>query len=125
MTYKIKPKSTFHLGDVATSNSSIYFDFNPPVITNSVNTSISPLSTTTTVQDLFRISPNPAQEFIYINNPQNLPVAYQIISANGQILLKGTANNSEKIDTSALSDGFYLVDLKTHQGKVTQKLIKN
>lgn len=125
MTYKIKPKDTFHLGDVATSNSAIYFDFNPPVVTNSVNTSISPLSTATAFENLFTVSPNPAHQFIHINNPQNLNFQYEIISTNGQTLLMGSADNSEKIDINTLSDGFYLVQIKSPEGVTNYKLIKN
>lgn len=125
MTYRIKPKSNFSVGDVASSSSDIYFDFNPAVMTNSVHTSISPLSTTTAMKDYFSVLPNPAQQFIVINNKENLTTEYQILSTNGQTLLSGFTNTSEKIDLSNLSKGFYLISLKTHQGTVTQKLIKN
>ncbi len=125
MTYRIKPKNNFTLGDVATSSSDIYFDFNPAVITNSVNTSILPLSTTTHIQELFSIAPNPAHQFISLNNYQNLQTQYQILSANGQTLISGATNGSEKIDIGMLSEGFYLIQLKTSQGNATYKMVKN
>lgn len=41
LSYRIKPKSTLVLGDSIRNNASIYFDFNPPVITNTQITVVS------------------------------------------------------------------------------------
>lgn len=124
LVYRIKPKSSFALGDVATSGSSIYFDFNLPILTNEVNTSIAPLATSGFVKDQFWVYPNPASHFITIENKNNLESAYEILSANGQSLIIGPLEN-KNIDISALSKGFYFITIETPQGKATYKFIKN
>src|SRR5699024_12443187 len=40
IAYKIKPKATVQIGDIISGNASIYFDYNPPVITNTVFTEV-------------------------------------------------------------------------------------
>lgn len=40
ITYKIKPKSNVVLGDVISGDASIFFDFNAPIITNTVTTTV-------------------------------------------------------------------------------------
>src|SRR5690606_18807090 len=40
VAYKIKPKSDVQVGDIISGDAAIYFDFNPPIITNMVLTEI-------------------------------------------------------------------------------------
>ncbi|WP_273567185.1 DUF7619 domain-containing protein [Maribacter halichondriae] len=40
VAFKIKPKSDIVIGDIINGTASIYFDFNPPIITNTVSTEI-------------------------------------------------------------------------------------
>src|SRR5690554_2905540 len=40
VAYKIKPKSDVQVGDVITGDAAIYFDFNAPIITNVVSTTV-------------------------------------------------------------------------------------
>ena len=38
ITFKIKPKPGYAVGDIIPNNASIYFDFNPAIITNTFQT---------------------------------------------------------------------------------------
>jgi len=125
LAYRIKPKNTFAIGDAATSLSAIYFDFNPPVLTNEVSTSIAPLTTSRFMKDQFTVYPNPAKNFITIENKANLTSQFEIISCNGQSLMKSQIESSKAIDISRLSNGFYLLTLQTSEGSATYKFIKN
>ncbi|WP_196888423.1 BspA family leucine-rich repeat surface protein, partial [Aureivirga sp. CE67] len=40
IAYKIKPKSDIEIGDIMSGDASIYFDFNLPIITNTVSTEV-------------------------------------------------------------------------------------
>ena len=40
ITYSIKPKLPVGIGDVITNTAAIYFDYNPPIITNTTSTEI-------------------------------------------------------------------------------------
>jgi uncharacterized repeat protein (TIGR01451 family) len=44
VSYRIKPKSTLVIGDVVRNTASIYFDFNPPVQTNTTQTIVRPIA---------------------------------------------------------------------------------
>ncbi|PKP16752.1 MAG: hypothetical protein CVU07_05885, partial [Bacteroidetes bacterium HGW-Bacteroidetes-23] len=67
MLYKIKLKNNFSIGDIASSSSDIYFDFNPPIITNTVTTQFAPLSITENFRNNFKIIPNPASSIVTIS----------------------------------------------------------
>ncbi|AQS93049.1 hypothetical protein BXQ17_02705 [Polaribacter sp. BM10] len=46
--FKIKPKSSFSINDIAENTSYIYFDYNAPIITNTASTQLTRIATLTT-----------------------------------------------------------------------------
>lgn len=122
--YKIKPKSTFAIGDVASSSSAIYFDYNPPILTNTVTTQIAALATAGFGKNNFQIYPNPAKNYFSIETNVTETSTYEVVDINGKTLLTGTVTNKKRIDTSALRSGFYLVTIKSKKATQTYKLIK-
>lgn len=125
LVYKIKPKSGFSIGDIASSKSDIYFDYNLPIVTNTVTTQISVLSTSDFLKNNFSVYPNPAASYITIENKGSLDFEYEIFDVNAKQLIKGTNANSKQIDISSLQKGFYFILIKANQGKSVYKLIKN
>lgn len=72
--------------------------------------------------DKIIISPNPAENFVTISGNQELDSIF-VFDVNGK-LLKEIHEISKTIDVSDLSDGIYLLRLKTSDGKnFTKKLI--
>lgn len=59
--------------------------------------------------------PNPASEYIYLNNTAQQFHAYSITDSSGRIVLKG--NNVNKIDISALASGVYQLQTGNRAGK--------
>lgn len=125
MLYKIKLKNNFTLGDIASSSSDIYFDFNPPIITNTVTTQFAPLSTQDNFRNNFKIIPNPASSNVTISMENLVNSTYEIVSINGKKLTEGTVENFKPIDISYLNSGFYFITITTENSKSTYKLIKN
>ncbi len=123
--YKIKLKNNFAMGDVASSSSDIYFDFNPPIITNTVTTQFAPLSIGENNFNNFKISPNPATNSIMISMENVINAHYEIISVNGKKLTYGKVDHLKPIDISLLNSGFYFIIISTENNKMTYKLIKN
>lgn len=77
----------------------------------------------TSLADRFTIYPNPANDFIVINNP-NWIKNKTIYSITGQ-LVKKENNQNEKIDISDLQQGVYLLEIETNENqKVMKKIIK-
>ena len=125
MAYRIKPKTTIALGDVMTSSSAIYFDYNPPIYTNYASTQVTALATTNFIKSNFSVYPNPAANYIIIEAKTNVDAIYEIIDINGKSQLKGTTQSLQPINIANLQSGFYFITIKTEQGKAIYKLIKN
>lgn len=125
MAYRIKPKSTVTIGDIMTSGSAIYFDYNPPIQTNDATTEVTALATTDFIKSNFLVYPNPAANYIIIGAKTNIESSYQITDTNGKLLLSGVTQVSVPIDIRSLQSGFYFLTVKTTEGNATFKLIKN
>lgn len=122
--YKIKPKSTFAIGNIATSSADIYFDYNLPITTNSVTTQIAPLSNSEFDKANFSVFPNPANNYFVINSNLTESSSYELIDINGKILSYGTIENKKQVDISTLESGFYFLNIKTQNSKLAYKIVK-
>ncbi len=125
MSYRIKPKSNVVINDIMSSKSDIYFDYNAPIITNTVSTQVTALGTTDYIKTNFKVYPNPAANYLIIEANANMEAHYQIMDVNGKVLQSNSIESMKPIDISTLQSGFYLVNILTQQGKGTYKLIKN
>jgi hypothetical protein len=125
MAYRIKPKADIVVNDIMSSHSDIYFDFNPPVITNTVTTQLTSLSAQQFSKNNFVIYPNPASKYISIESSAGAEFEYRISDINGKILLNGTSQNGSEIDVSPLQNGFYFLSVNNQAGTSVQKFIKN
>jgi hypothetical protein len=78
--YRIRPKTSVALADRILNKASIYFDYNEPIVTNTVVSAVvAPVVTHTSlpVTSLLQVYPNPASD--------RVNVVYQGTLANGQI----------------------------------------
>jgi len=128
--YKIKPKPGYAIGDIIPSNASIYFDFNPAIITNTFNTEfVSQLGVTEFENAEFFFYPNPANDFITVavKNNQEQISNVTLYDISGKIVFSkrfSMGNVSETIDLSQLSKGMYLMEVTTKSNlKTIKKLI--
>lgn len=119
MAYKIKPKAGFTFGDVASSKSDIYFDYNPPIITNNVNTELSTLQTSNFSSETLNIYPNPASDRIYISDRSLQNADYQIADISGKIIAKGKFTG-EYIPVNQFEKGIYFLKISNRK---TAKII--
>jgi len=114
MAYKIKPKAGFTFGDVASSKSDIYFDFNPPIVTNDVNTQLSTLQTSNFSDETVSIYPNPASDRMYISDRFLQNAAYQIADISGKIISKGKISE-DYITVSQFESGIYFLKIENRK----------
>lgn len=126
IAYKIKPKTTVQLGDVFSGDARIYFDYNLPIITNTVSTTVvESLGVNEYEKDTVSIYPNPFNDIIYINSKNGVEVnTIKIIDMHGKVLIKSD-DGADKIKTDQLSSGIYLLSIKTSSGMFISKIIKN
>jgi uncharacterized repeat protein (TIGR01451 family) len=122
--FKIKPKSTLQVNSVIPNNAKIFFDYNYPIATNTVTTTVTALGTPTqTIASAITLYPNPALNQLNIVVGNNEIVNEVAISNTlGQVLMKTWQATS--LDLTILAAGTYFVTVSTDKGTVTEKLIK-
>ncbi|MEC4049151.1 T9SS type A sorting domain-containing protein [Flavobacterium sp. SUN046] len=129
VTFGVKPKAGYSVGDIIPNTAAIYFDSNPAIITNTFNTEfVTTLSTSAFGSNGFMVYPNPATSSINISLPNNNDSISEVIIHDmlGKNIkeIKNIADVTTTVDVSNLAKGVYLVEIKTASGfKQSQKLI--
>jgi uncharacterized repeat protein (TIGR01451 family) len=118
--YTVKPKNTLVLGNTILNRAAIYFDYNSPVITNSVVTKVmepvtAGIETTTEEQGTIAVFPNPAKELLNIKMDQvTNETSFELTDISGQLILKQILKNkNSQINISELKSGTYLYRIST------------
>jgi hypothetical protein len=126
IAFKIKPKSDVVVGDIFSGVADIYFDFNPPIITNTVNTEIvASLSVEDYRTQKIQVFPNPAKEELRLTSNKIIN-KISIIDINGRLLNSlEVSNNEYSLDISKLSKGVYFLQIQSGELKSIKKFIKN
>lgn len=121
--YRIKPKNTSQVGDVFYNSAEIYFDYNLPVITNTVSTEvINSLQTNQFDINKLVLYPNPTNGKLF------LEVNFEIKEINllniyGQRI--SSFINKNEIDISDFANGIYFLKIEDLNGKmIIKKVIK-
>mgnify|MGYP005990780817 CR=1 FL=1 len=124
IAFEIKTKDDLVLGDTVENTANIYFDFNEPIITNTVVTTVvEPLALEDFNPIEVIIYPNPVQTLFTVELPTYVEVYnIRVLSIQGQELMKSKATD---VDISNLSRGIYFLNIKTSQGIYTKKIVKN
>ena len=128
VSYKIKPKTNTPLGTAINNTANIYFDFNAPILTNTVTDIINNtvgLNTLSYTNDLVMF-PNPASDYFTVKAGINALSTLTIYDVTGRIIIsKQEINDNQKISTKNLNAGMYFVSLITkgitQTGKLTIK----
>jgi hypothetical protein len=125
VVFKVKTKSTLVAGNTVTNSANIYFDYNFPILTNTVSTTFQTLSTTDFVLDnSVVVSPNPAKNNVVIKSDNNIK-SIDLFDVQGRILTtKIVHTNQSVLDISNYMNGIYFVKVTTENGIATAKIIK-
>ena len=128
--FKIKPKPGYAIGDIIPNTASIYFDFNPPIITNTFQTQfVTVLSLDEFENGSFVFYPNPASDFVTVSlkDSSNSISTISVFDVLGKMILQKTANDTvttETIDLSSVNPGIYFIEVQTENNvKVVKKLL--
>ncbi|RZJ32035.1 MAG: T9SS type A sorting domain-containing protein [Flavobacterium sp.] len=125
VAYRIKPLPTIGIGTVIENTANIFFDFNSPIVTNTVTTTVSALGVNDYNPDNgITVYPNPASNQVTINIKSDVVVkSISVVNMFGQIVKKISVNSSSA-DVTDLAGGSYVVQIVTDKGDVNKKLIK-
>lgn len=127
--FKIKPTSGFAIGAIIPNNAAIYFDYNPPIITDIFETEfVQSLRTSSFETSNFVIYPNPTNTIVQIRlqNTTETINSIRIHNILGE-KIKETSNLTASeitVDVSNFPKGVYLVEITTENGyKQSKKLV--
>ncbi|MDF2451942.1 MAG: C-terminal target protein [Bacteroidota bacterium] len=124
--YRIKPKASWVIPLQIKNTAYIYFDFNPPIVTNTTINSLLDFSTGITKQkeNNMAIYPNPNNGLftIHMDSKENLSVRLYDIAGN-IILVQTLENGNGAIDASHLAAGIYNIQIKGEATVTNKKLV--
>lgn len=125
VTFKIKPKPGFAIGDVIPNTANIYFDYNPAITTNVCNTEfVTTLNNASFAFDGLRYSPNPVKTNLLISN-NTILTQVEVISVLGQIMMTESNDTMQaEINLSNLPNGVYFVKVKADKAETNFRILK-
>ncbi len=123
IAYKIKPKKNITVGEFVPNEADIYFDFNPAVPTNLVNTEVvSTLGVSETNSSPIYLYPNPTSNILNVKSNSPISKIY-VYNSLGQKVI--SFFNQSKVDISILNKGLYFVEIYNDSGrKLVSRFIK-
>lgn len=124
IAYRIKPAMDFAEGEIISNTANIFFDFNAPIITNTVTTQIQTLGIPGVDADEFLIYPNPAAEYIVVQGlTGNSDVS--VFDIQGKIIstVKIRSTGNDTVDISGFDSGMYFVKITSSGRTTTKKLV--
>lgn len=131
ITFKIKPITGFAIGDIIPNTASIYFDFNPAIVTNTFNTQfVAALGIDQFENENFVFYPNPTSDIVTVSltNAETKIASIIVYDVLGKTILSSKAANinTQTIDLSHVNSGIYFIEVTTDSNlKVVKKLMVN
>jgi hypothetical protein len=125
VTFKIKPKAGYAVGDIIPNSANIYFDYNPAIVTNTWTTQfVSSLNNESYAFNGLNYYPNPVKNNLTISNSSEL-TQVEITSVLGQTMMTKNLNELQtEIDLSNLENGVYFVKVKSDGAEKTFSIVK-
>ncbi len=129
ITFKVKPKAGYAVGDIIPNTASIYFDFNPAIITNTFNTEfVQQMGVDEFENTDFVFYPNPVSDTVTITVKNNGTIAnVTLYDMLGKMVVSQNptaALSTQTLDLSSVAKGMYLLEVTTDTHiKVVKKLI--
>ncbi len=116
--FKIKANTDLLLGDEVQNTANIYFDFNEPIITNTIVSKVEITNNLIKTSLLeINIIPNPANDLIRIKTNNKNTTEIKIENSLGELIYTNESyNNNEVINLSMIKSGIYFVFIKSENG---------
>lgn len=134
--FDINIKAGSGYGTQIDNSAGIYFDFNPPIITNTVTNLIEMIISTEDLKNdiSLEVHPNPAGDFCVINYqlPISSKVQIDVLDVHGRLIKTAldskdqqSGEHIENLNLNGLQNGVYFLSLKTDSGHMgTVEILK-
>jgi hypothetical protein len=125
--YKIKLKNSLPLGTQFQNTAHIYFDYNPPVVTNTTSSTTGLINNIHSAKEisLVKVWPVPFNEYFIFESPESEGY-YTVVDYLGQEISSGSITGRQTtISSSKWSSGMYHIAVRTKSGLSIGKLVKN
>lgn len=131
--YTIEQQPNLNNGTVINNQAAIYFDYNPPIFTNTTFHTIGENFFIVGTQQVLEqqqgldltIYPNPTNGNLYIDNRSAVAKQLALYDQLGRVILEQEAEGKiEQLSLQALPKGIYYLRLMNNQQQVTKKIIK-
>ncbi|MEM9819964.1 MAG: T9SS type A sorting domain-containing protein [Bacteroidota bacterium] len=127
VSYLIKGEEGLAENTPIENTASIYFDFNPPIVTNTTqNIMVSELPTTSVqsvLSENLKVFPNPTKDWVHIQYEKPEMIDYELKDMMGRPIVRGTFQSQTHFSIQTLPDGVYWLHLNTTEGNITHKII--
>lgn len=135
VTFAIQRNKLFNPGIDVRNRAAIYFDFNEPIITNTVSTKVVSTAVSTSepvgarkVDALLKATPNPASTTVTITSslPWKGGGELELLNSAGQICVQRAVADfsyAQSVSVAALPDGVYLIRFTGKEGVLTGKVV--
>jgi formylmethanofuran dehydrogenase subunit D len=123
----MKSMTALEEGDAVQSKADIYFDYNYPIITNDAVTIFeATMSTDENIKNIdLKVYPNPTTDYFNLVSESKIQLI-ELYDISGRLIKTSLINDFEtKQDITNLNKGTYILKIKTENGEVTGKIIKN
>lgn len=127
ITFQVKPKAGYAIGDIIENKADIFFDFNPAIVTDPVFTEfVSALAVSEFETDAFAVYPNPTNGIVHISLKDSNIESVHVTDVLGKTIhTQNVSAKNAKVDLTPLSKGMYFVKVKSAHTDKTVKIIKN
>lgn len=128
--FRIKPNQSLPIGSTVSNRAFIFFDFNLPIITNTIVSTIDTLSTINDIAEfenessVVKFYPNPLEDKLSILS-KNESSTIRIIDLNGRELINERIEGQSKVlNLGQIQSGIYIIKFESEGRVITEKLIK-
>ncbi len=118
--YEIMELPSLALNSEILNTAYIYFDFNPPIITNTTLNINGYVGLSDQMNNTMDIFPNPSAGSFQINGVEDGQL--YITATSGNLIVDKKYFKGDLVDLSSFDDGLYFVRIKNDSGEYTQKL---
>src|SRR5690606_30838276 len=121
----LNSEQTLSEGDFVQSKADIYFDYNYPIITNdAVTTFEADMSIDDNPKNIeLTVYPNPTTDYFNITS-QAMIQTIELYDTSGRLIRTSLVNDLEsKQSVTHLTNGIYILKIKTEKGEVTGKIV--